>query len=190
MSLPLGEATDCELVALARGGSQQAFRGLTERHREPVYRIVRGAIGNADEALDVTQEAFVAAFGALDRYDTSRPFRVWLTRIALNKSRDWARRRFVRRLFSFTMPEDFTDVIDETQSRADRVIEDRQELARVADAVATLPSRLKEVLLLRTVDEFSQTETALTLGISEKSVETRLYRARRALSERLGTADG
>ena len=59
---------------------------------------------------------------------------------------------------------------------------DRQALARVAAAIAKLPARQKDVLLLRTVEGMTQAETAATLGISEKSVEMRLYRARRALS--------
>lgn len=187
MTLPLVEASDAELAALARGGAQDAYRRLTERHRDGVYRLVRAAIGDADEALDVTQEAFIAAFGALDRYDGARPFRAWLARIALNKARDWGRRRAVRRLFSFAMPDDQAFAALDPQAGADRQAEDRQELARAAVAIAALPSRLKEVLLLRTIEELSQAETAATLGISQKAVETRLYRARRTLSEQLGS---
>ena len=101
MSLALEEASDAELVALARGGGQPAYRALTERHRDGVYRLARGATGDAEEAFDVTQEAFIAAFGALASYDPARPFRAWIARIALNKARDAMRRRAVRRLFSF-----------------------------------------------------------------------------------------
>src|SRR3546814_15935115 len=53
-------------------------------------------------ALDLVQEAFVAAFDALDRYDQGRPLRTWLARIAINKCRDWARRRAVRRLLNLS----------------------------------------------------------------------------------------
>src|SRR3546814_15977015 len=76
------------------------------RHREPVYRLVRGHIGDADAALDVTQQSFIAAFAALARYDGARPFRVWMARIAINKCHDWTRRRAVRRQFSFALPID------------------------------------------------------------------------------------
>ena len=185
MSFPLDGASDGELVALARAGSQKAYYALSGRHREPIYRLVRAAIGDTDAALDVTQEVFVAAFAALDRYDPNRPFRAWLTSIALNKGRDWARRRAVRQLVSFALPENHVEAVDETSAAIDRAAEDRQELQRVAAAVALLPGRLKEVLLLRTVEELSQAETATLLSISEKAVETRLYRARRALTEKL-----
>ena len=100
MTLALGECSDGELAALALAGRQAAYRELLGRHREPVFRLVRGSIGDSDAALDVTQEAFIAAFSALKSYDGTRPFKTWVSRIAINKCRDWARRRAVRRFFS------------------------------------------------------------------------------------------
>ncbi len=181
MSLSLDGASDAELVALARGGQQAAFRALTNRHRDAVYRLARGAVGDADEALDVTQEAFISAFGAIGRYDPARPFRAWIARITLNKARDALRRRTVRRLFSFALPEDGPDPVDPAVP-ADIVVADREAWARAQIAIAALPPRLKEVLLLRTIEDMTQAEVAATLDISEKAVETRLYRARRTLS--------
>lgn len=181
MSLQLDDASDGELAALAQGGLQQAYRVLADRHREAVYRLARVATGDSDEAVDVTQESFVAAFAALDRYDGQRSFRSWIARIALNKSRDWTRRRAVRRMFSFSMPDDGIDIRDD-KVLPDDAAANRQDLARVTSAIAKLPGRQKDVLLLRTIEGMTQAETAQTLGISEKSVETRLYRARRALS--------
>src|SRR3546814_9264080 len=101
VTLDLAGCSDGELAALALAGRQSAYGELMRRHREPVYRLVRGHIGDADAALDVTQQSFIAAFAALARYDGARPFRVWMARIAINKCHDWTRRRAVRRLFSF-----------------------------------------------------------------------------------------
>ncbi|WP_295638288.1 sigma-70 family RNA polymerase sigma factor [Novosphingobium sp.] len=183
MTLALDDASDGALAALARSGTQAAYRKLTERHREAVYRLVRSAMGEADEALDVTQETFVSAFGALDRYDPARPFRAWIARIALNKARDWGRRRAVRRMFNLGMPDHAAQTVPDEAVGADRAAEDRQALNRVAAAIAQLPARLKEALLLRTIEGMSQAEVAATLGVSEKTVETRLYRARQKLTE-------
>ena len=183
--LALGGATDGELAALALSGTQAAYRELTERHCEAVYRLVRSAMGDADEALDVTQETLIAAFGALDRYDAERPFRAWIARIALNKARDWGRKRAVRRLFNLGMPDHATQTVPDEALGSDRTAEDRQALARVSAAIAELPARLKESLLLRTIEGMSQAETARTLGVSEKTVETRLYRARQKLTDML-----
>src|SRR3546814_18431746 len=67
------------------------------RHRNAIYRPAYGHVGDPEAALDLVQEAFVAAFDALDRYDHGRPLRTWLARIAINKCRYWERRRAVRR---------------------------------------------------------------------------------------------
>ena len=125
------------------------------------------------------------AFAALRSYDGERPFRLWISRIALNKARDWARRRAVRRLFTFARPiEEAIDVAD-PGILTDVRLDDRRELERTMAAIITLPTSLKDVLVLRTIEGMSQTESAGVLGISEKAVETRLYRARAKLAELL-----
>jgi RNA polymerase sigma factor (sigma-70 family) len=183
MTLALGECSDGELAALAIAGRQAAYAELLSRHREAIFRMVRGTIGDADAAVDITQEAFIAAFAALKSYDGDRSFRTWVSRIAINKCRDWARRRTVRRFLSFAMPiETAVNVADETIS-VDRQLADRAELARVGAAIARLPAAVREPLVLRTIEGLSQSETAEVLGISEKAVETRLYRARNKLTE-------
>jgi len=78
------EADDAALVAQALAGRQMAFTTLMARHREAVYRLARNHVGGEADALDVTQETFIAAFAALGRFDTARPLRGWLLRIALN----------------------------------------------------------------------------------------------------------
>ncbi|NBW75773.1 MAG: sigma-70 family RNA polymerase sigma factor [Sphingomonadaceae bacterium] len=181
MTLSLSEGSDAELAALALGGRQDAFRALLVRHRDAVFRLVRASTGDEHEALDITQETFVAAFSALARYDGARPFAVWLRQIALNKCRDWARRRAVRSLFRLARPIEADDDFESDDPRPDREAEARSELRAVKRAIADLPQSLREVTILRAVEELSQAETAHILGISEKAVETRLYRARAQL---------
>ena len=181
MTMALGECSDGELAALALAGRQAAFGELLDRYRSPVFRLVRGNTGDDDAALDVTQETFIAAFAALKSYDGTRPFKTWVSRIALNKCRDWARRRAVRRFFSFALPIEAAENISDDSIPADRQLADRAELARVREAIAKLPATLREPLILRTVEGLNQAETAGILGISEKAVETRVYRARKAL---------
>lgn len=183
MMLPLGECSDGELAALALAGRQAAFVEFLHRYREPVFRLVRGSIGDNDSALDVTQEAFIAAFSAIKSYDGTRPFKTWVSRIALNKCRDWARRRAVRRFFSFALPIEAAATIADDGIPADQQLADRAELARVREAITALPTAIREPLILRTIEGLTQAETAEILGISEKAVETRLYRARTKLTE-------
>src|SRR5688572_5144167 len=90
---------DDTLIAAALGGDTNAFTSLMERHKSPLYRFVRRYVGDADESFDLVQETFVAGWSALNTFEQGRPFAVWLRRIALNKCRDWSRRRKVRRFF-------------------------------------------------------------------------------------------
>lgn len=173
--------SDGELAALTLAGRQSAFAELIRRHREPIYRLIRGYVGNADDALDLVQECFTAAFVNLDRYDQARPLRAWLSRIAINKCRDWARRRAVRRFLS-SVDASAAEQVPDAAPQADTQAADRQELERLWHAVAQLPRTLKEPLVLRTIEGLSQAETAAVLRISEKAVETRVYRARAKLA--------
>lgn len=182
MRLDLADCSDGELAALALAGRQTAYSEFMRRHREAVYRLTRGYAGDADAALDLVQETFVAAFGALDRYDGGRPFRAWLSRIAINKCRDWSRRKAVRRLLGgFAGLGELGEVADPAPE-PDRAAADRQMLDMLWKEIAALPRQLREPLVLRTVEGLSQAETAEILKISEKAVETRLYRARSKLA--------
>ena len=188
MTSPSSEPDDRALAALALAGRQDAYGALMRRHRDAVWRLARGHVGDADEALDITQESFVAAFTALARYDGTRPFRVWIARIALNKCRDWARRRAVRRFFAFARPLDDALFVADLAQNPEESLQSGAELAHINAAIAALPANLKDVLLLRTIEGMSQAETADVLGVTEKAVETRLYRARAKLTESLRDA--
>lgn len=176
------ECTDGELAALTLAGRTDAFSTIMSRHREAIYRLIRGHVGDREEALDLVQDCFVSAYKRLDSYDQARPFRAWLARIAINKCRDWGRRRAVRRvLFPRGYAPREESLADPMPGIAEAVA-DRQELDRLWKALSQLPQNLKEPLILRAIDGFTQAEAAQVLGISEKAVETRVYRARRRLS--------
>lgn len=182
--------TEGELAALAIAGCQAAFAEIVRRHKQPLHRLVAGLIGDEDEALDIVQEAFVAAHGSLRRFDRTRPMRAWLARIAINKARDWRRRRAVRRLISAILPIEHAVEVPDHMPGIDTIAADREELRRVSAAIAALPGNLRETLVLRTIEGLSQAETAEALGISDKAVETRLYRARLRLTAALGEGEG
>jgi RNA polymerase sigma-70 factor (ECF subfamily) len=180
--VPGAFSDDAAAVATALAGGQAGFAALMAGHREAVFRMVRGHLGNEADALDVTQDSFVAAFLALRRYDPARPFRAWVLRIALNKCRDWARRRTVRRLFAFALPIDEAVAVVDDGPGPEDVLASAREVARIHAAIAALPDALKEPLLLCAVEGLGQEDAAGILGISRKAVETRIYRARQKLA--------
>jgi RNA polymerase sigma factor CnrH len=185
-----GEEADADLVVRACDGDDQAFGALMRRHKGPLYGFVRRYVGDGDTAVDVVQETFVAAWRALSRFDDRRPFAVWLRAIALNKCRDRARRQTVRRLILG----ETDDQSAEARSQPDPApggeaeLVSRQRAALLQRAIDRLPTKLKEPLLLTYFDELSQQEAAAVLGVTIKTVETRVYRARQKLAELLDRA--
>ncbi|KQT35275.1 RNA polymerase subunit sigma-24 [Sphingomonas sp. Leaf412] len=185
MSAALADHSDGDLARLSRAGDAAAFGEIVRRYKQPLHRTVARLTGDEDEAVDIVQDAFIAAHASIARFDTARPMRTWLTRIAVNKARDWRRRRIVRRLISAILPDEAVEVADDVPP-IDEAVADRAELARVEAAIRRLPAPLREVLVLRTIDGLTQAEAGEALDVSEKTVETRLYRARAKLRADLG----
>lgn len=175
-------AADARLALAAMAGNQTAYAGLMRRHREAVFRFARLHSGDESEALDITQEAFIAAFAALRRFDPERPFRAWILRIALNKCRDWGRRRRVRRLLTFARPIDEAAMIADSAPDPEAALQSAAAVAHIHRAIQDLPANLKEPLILCSIEGMGQDEAAVLLGVSRKSIETRIYRARQKLS--------
>ena len=178
---PAGD--DDALITAALAGDNAAFSALMTRHKEPLYRFVHRYVGDADESFDLVQETFVASWSALNSFERGRSFPVWLRRIALNKCRDWSRRRHVRRFFFGASPLEAADKMPAAPT------EDGTNQARLAAldaAIAALPAALKEPLLLTVFDGLSQADAGALLGVSAKAVETRVYRAKQRLRDVLG----
>lgn len=180
------EASDTVLARLAAAGDDQAFERLVRRHKEGVYRLLRRYTADPEEAYEAAHEAFIAAWKALGRYDPGRPFLPWLQTIAINKARDRGRRLVVRRfLFGGAgLDEEAMSVVDPIESAVQTAM-DHQLARRLDKIIGQLPAAMKEALLLTAFEGYSQDEAGRMLGVSAKTIETRVYRARKLLAQRL-----
>ena len=184
------EESDAELVRRALGGEDHAFTQLMRRHKEWLYRFVRRYVGDADSAYEIVQESFVAAWRNLGRYDAGRSFASWMRAIALNKCRDRGRREAVRRAFFGADPGgEAVAAAPDPQPRADSSLIAAEQRRALDRAIALLPAKLKEPLILTGFEELSQQAAGEVLGVSAKTIETRVYRARRRLAELLEVED-
>lgn len=179
--------SDGELAQAAASGDERAYAQLVSRHKDGLYRLLRRYLGDPDEAYEAAQEAFIAAWGALSRYDPSRSFGAWLRTIAINKARDRGRRLAVRRIVFGTTSLDDDPARDraDAAARADDAIIDRERISLLQRAIARLPATLRAPLLLTAIEGRSHQEAGEILGVSAKSVETRVYRARKILADTL-----
>lgn len=180
--------SDAELARRAVDGEERAFSLLVRRHKDSLYRFARRYVGDAEAAYETVQETFVAAWTALRRYDPDRSFPAWLRAIALNKCRDRARRTAVRRLVFGDRHLESPEAVVQSDPTpgAEAALIAAQRLRALDRAIAALPTRLKDPLLLTQFEGLSQRETATVLGITAKAVETRVRRARRRLATALG----
>lgn len=178
--------SDEDLANLAAHGERAAFETLVRRHKGPLFAFVRRYVGQRDDAHDVLQDAFLAAWLALHRYDSSRPFLPWLRTIALNKCRDFGRRQRVRRLLLLAKAaEPEPESIPSPDINAPDAVEALR-LQRLDAAIAALPGFYKEPLLLTAVSGLSHLEAAAMLKTTPKAVEMRLRRARLRLARAVG----
>lgn len=141
-------------------------------------------LGTGEEAEDALQNALASVWMARARLAPEKPVAAYLTTVTLNKCRDRLRRRKVGQVLGFGA---FQPGIEwpADQPDAETEIADREALRQVARAMDRLPVRLREALVLVAIDGRSQREAAQLLGVSEKTVETRIYRARKRLRDDL-----
>lgn len=179
---------DVSLPSRVARGDRAAFAALMDDTKTDLHRFVRRYVGEDDDAYDLVQETYVAAWLAIRRYDPSRPFPIWLRAIAINKCRDWGRKRAVRRAVRGVMgldaPEALT--VGDGAPAGEVQLDDRLRMAALDRALANLPDTLKTPLLLTTLEGRSHAEVARLIGATPKAVETRIARARRALTAALG----
>ncbi len=145
------------------------------------YRLTR-----PEDAEELCQDTFVRAFSALPRYQNEDRFAAWLFRIARNRCHDYHRsrsRREAERTRSLERGEH--EPLVSPVPGPDEKISGREDLAKLRRAIAALPERLREVLVLCGLEEMSHEECAVLLGCSRRAVEGRLYRARLELADAL-----
>lgn len=168
----LREAAD---IAAARRGCDDAFRRLVERHQHRIHRLCYHYLGNDADALEACQDTFVRAHRALPRFKPRARLSTWLHRIALNLCRDRLRR--LRK----TVPLEGLELPCTHAAPDESAIRDA-DLAKLDLALAALPPRLREPIILTCLDGLSHADCAAILKCSERAVEGRLYRARQRLT--------
>lgn len=175
----------------AVSGDRAAFSRLMSATKGDLHRLITRYIGDPDEALDLVQESYAAAWLSIGRYDPTRPFGAWLRTIALNKCRDWSRRRRVRRMVRGVMGLDAPEAmaVGDAAPGVDVRLDERRRLERLNRALAALPDGQRAPLLLAVLEGRSHAEIGRILGLSSKAVELRIARARKALLARLGPSE-
>ena len=186
--MPDGDRTAEEIVCAIQCGCEPEanFRILFERYHGPVYRFFqrKGFLG--EDCRDLVQEVFLAAYRSLPSLREPSTFPSWLYRIARNIFARELERRYARKRGRQTDQEiSFDHIQDESQPGALQTLLNSERLAKVVEAVGSLPKQMRRCVQLRVVEDSSYEEIAAVLNISVNTVKVHLHRARHDLAEKL-----
>ncbi len=171
--------TDAQLVMLVLQGKRDAYGELVRRHQTSAYNVARRVVGDSQDALDVTQDAFVRAYDALASFDRARPFAPWLHTIVTNLALNFVQRK--RPAQSLELESKASDTHPTPEQRA--LASEQQQ--RVRDALLQLSPAWRAVIELRHFQDLSYDEISLALNLPVSDVKSHLFRARQKLKQLL-----
>jgi len=174
---------DAALVERARGGERRAFDELVRRHQRGLWRLARRYVRNDADASDVTQQAFVRAFRALDRFRGEASVRSWLYRIGINLALNHVRDR-AREQPAEIEPEQLT-----VAAAAPGAMMSAERAGLLRAAVATLPPKQRLVLELRVFDDLPFREVAALAECTENAAKVSFHYAVKKLREVLASSE-
>lgn len=184
----LATEDDLHLVDRVVAGDRRAFESLVRKHERRVYRVTLAVLGNAEDAEEAMQDAFVKAFRHIDQFRRESKFTTWLTRIAVNEA---LQKRQARKT-TVSLDEVSEAEVKVLPHRSYQWHEDPERLygkqevrTMVEDAIRSLPAIYRETFVLRDVEGLRAEEAAEVLGLTLPAIKSRLLRARLLMREAL-----
>ncbi len=174
-----------QIIEQVLAGDNNAFGVLVDAYQDRVYNLALRMCGNADDAFDLSQEAFFRAWRGLSGFQQESAFSTWLFRLTSNVCLDFLRAKKRRPTVSLATVDDEGE---ETQMELpspgktpEEIIMAAEEKDALAKAMNQLPVEYREILTMRAINDMSYTDIAETLQLREGTVKSRLARARVAL---------
>lgn len=170
--------SDADLVLEARQGSERAFSELVGRYKEKAIQMAAVTVGNYEEAKDISQEAFVKAYRALDRFELRSSFSTWFYRILMNTAKDCLRKKRWKNFLTFRKTEEmenfFEAVADPRPAPSSNLL--NAELGqKITQALNRLPLRQKWIFTLRFIEGLTLAQISEAAGVSEGTVKATLH---------------
>lgn len=160
-------------------GDQQAFARLMNRYQRRVYNLAYRMLGTAEDAEDITQEAFLRAYSALPSFELGKRFSPWIMSIASNLCIDLLRRR----RYAWLSLEDVSFRLPSPTEGPDKGVLRQEQADQVQNLLRHLPEKYRLIVILRYWFDLSYQEIADTTGLTLNTVKTRLHRARHMLAQ-------
>ena len=176
---------DHRLIADSLAGNTAAFGELVRRYQDRLYNTVYRLVDNADDALDVVQDAFLHAYQSLDSFKGDSLFFTWLYRIAVNTAISMKRKKRVMvRIDAGPNGDAVMEPYDTSEvSRPGHALEQAEQETRIQKALARLSPEHRAVLVMKDMEGEKYETMAETLGVPIGTIRSRLHRARLELRE-------
>jgi RNA polymerase sigma-70 factor, ECF subfamily len=185
----VGSSVDTVFLERLRAGESNAFDILINRYSGDIYTLLFRLTENEEDARDLTQETFLSAIKAVHKFRGDADLKTWLYRIAINESRNrfrWWKRRKVDVTFSLDEDENpLSEKIHSTSENPEMATLRRERENLLRKALQQLPSKFKEVVILRDIEGFSYEEIANALETNVGTVKSRIARGREELRKKL-----
>ena len=184
------KSTDKQLVKRVQKGDKGAFDLLVLKYQHKIVNLVMRYVRDPEQALDITQEAFIKAYRALPKFRGDSAFYTWMYRIAVNTAKNHLaaqRRRPMNIELDLQDPEqyDLHSRLKETDT-PEGVTISRELQDAVETAIAALPDDLRTAIILRELEGMSYEEIAQTMDCPVGTVRSRIFRARDAIGKKVG----
>ena len=173
------EHSDEQIVDRVRAGETRQFAELVRRYQDMVFGMAKRFVGSPTDAEDIAQEAFLRVHRGLEGFKGDARFSTWLYRITFNLCADWLRRH--RRPGRLSVSLDEAGEVEDSRADVERGILDEEQRRSVCLALEDLDEKYRSVVILLYYQKLSYEQIAEVLDVPLKTVETRLYRARRIL---------
>ncbi len=176
-----------EIISKTLSGDVNAFEGLVVEYEKNVYNLALRMLKNAEDAADISQDAFIKAYNSLSSFRGDSKFSVWLYRIVSNLCLDYLRRQNRRPTKSLSVEDNDgesteLEIPDEEQS-PEKLLERKTTREAVRRGLDELNTEQREILLLREIQGFSYDEIADVLNLESGTVKSRIFRARKKLCD-------
>ena len=176
---------DSVLIAAVLGGNTERFAPLVTRYQQRVMRFILKYEHNVQDAQELAQETFLQAFRALPGFNSQSRFSTWLTGIAFNLLKNHISRSPTKQHLHLDIDEQPDGMCDLAGSNPADAYASRQLLLAMDQAVAALPEKMRDAILLVASEGLSYEEAAVTLNVPVGTVKSRLCRARIQLADAL-----
>ena len=157
------EVSEKKIIEKVLGGDANAFEELVLRYEKTVYNLALRMVGDRDDAFDMTQEAFIKAYGSLSSFRGDSKFSVWIYRITTNVCLDAQ-----------------LDIPDPKADPEQQLIK-KISMQSVEEGLKTLPDKQRQILVMRELGGMSYAEIGKALSLEEGTVKSRIFRARKRL---------